>query len=76
MVFLNVINGGAHAGNGLAFQEFMIAPTGAASFTEAMRMGTEVYHNLAKVWAAGGGRLDLHTTPAAARGLVRTAVAR
>jgi enolase len=42
----NVINGGEHAGNGLAMQEFMILPTGAASFTEAMRMGAEVYHNL------------------------------
>ena len=38
----NVINGGSHAGNRLAFQEFMILPTGASSFTEAMIMGTEV----------------------------------
>lgn len=44
--FFNVINGGEHAGNGLAMQEFMIAPLGAASFAEAMRMGSEVYHNL------------------------------
>ena len=43
---LNVINGGSHAGNKLAMQEFMILPTGATSFTEAMRMGTEVYHHL------------------------------
>jgi len=42
----NVINGGSHAGNKLAMQEFMILPVGASSFTEAMRMGTEVYHNL------------------------------
>ncbi|KAH7959194.1 hypothetical protein HPB49_009163 [Dermacentor silvarum] len=42
----NVINGGSHAGNKLAMQEFMILPTGASSFTEAMRMGSEVYHNL------------------------------
>ena len=42
----NVINGGSHAGNKLAMQEFMILPTGAANFTEAMRMGTEVYHHL------------------------------
>jgi enolase len=42
----NVINGGEHAGNGLAMQEFMILPTGAKSFSEAMRMGAEVYHNL------------------------------
>ncbi|KAJ2308094.1 phosphopyruvate hydratase [Coemansia sp. RSA 2705] len=42
----NVINGGSHAGNKLAMQEFMILPTGASSFTEAMRMGSEVYHKL------------------------------
>ena len=42
----NIINGGAHAGNGLAFQEFMILPTGAKTFAEAMKMGTEVYHTL------------------------------
>jgi enolase len=41
-----VINGGSHAGNGLAMQEFMILPIGASSFTEAMKMGTEVYHTL------------------------------
>jgi len=42
----NVINGGAHAGNKLAMQEFMILPIGASSFREALRMGAEVYHNL------------------------------
>lgn len=45
----NVINGGSHAGNKLAMQEFMILPIGAKNFTEAMRIGTEVYHNLKKV---------------------------
>lgn len=45
----NVINGGSHAGNKLAMQEFMILPTGAASFTEAMKIGSEVYHHLKKV---------------------------
>ncbi|KAF7063024.1 hypothetical protein CFC21_069557 [Triticum aestivum] len=45
----NVINGGSHAGNKLAMQEFMILPTGAASFKEAMKMGVEVYHNLKSV---------------------------
>lgn len=45
----NVINGGSHAGNKLAMQEFMILPTGAASFNEAMRMGSEVYHYLKKI---------------------------
>merc|ERR1712129_11169 len=42
----NVINGGSHAGNGLACQEFMILPTGASSFKEAMIIGAEVYHTL------------------------------
>ncbi|EPB71837.1 Enolase, TIM barrel domain protein [Ancylostoma ceylanicum] len=42
----NVINGGSHAGNKLAMQEFMILPVGASSFSEAMRMGSEVYHHL------------------------------
>ncbi|CEF63098.1 Enolase [Strongyloides ratti] len=42
----NVINGGSHAGNKLAMQEFMILPTGASNFREAMRMGSEVYHHL------------------------------
>ncbi|XP_068700244.1 alpha-enolase-like isoform X2 [Montipora foliosa] len=45
----NVINGGSHAGNKLAMQEFMLLPTGASSFKEAMRMGAEVYQNLKKV---------------------------
>ncbi|RHZ69363.1 hypothetical protein Glove_284g99 [Diversispora epigaea] len=45
----NVINGGSHAGNKLAMQEFMILPTGAKSFTEAMKMGSEVYHTLKSV---------------------------
>ena len=45
----NVINGGSHAGNKLAMQEFMILPVGASSFAEAMRMGSEAYHNLKTV---------------------------
>jgi len=45
----NIINGGSHAGNKLAMQEFMILPVGASSFTEAMKMGSEVYHNLKSV---------------------------
>lgn len=45
----NIINGGSHAGNSLAMQEFMILPTGASSFTEAMQMGTEVYHALKSI---------------------------
>lgn len=42
----NVINGGSHAGNKLAMQEFMILPVGASSFHDAMRVGAEVYHSL------------------------------
>eukprot|EP00439_Symbiodinium_sp_Y106_P024837 s70_g3.t1 len=45
----NVINGGSHAGNRLACQEFMILPVGASSFKEAMIIGAEVYHNLKSV---------------------------
>lgn len=45
----NVINGGSHAGNGLAFQEFMVLPTGAANFAEAMRIGCEIYASLKTV---------------------------
>jgi enolase len=52
----NVINGGSHAGNKLAMQEFMILPVGASSFTEAMRMGSEVYHNLKSVIAKKYGQ--------------------
>jgi enolase len=51
----NVINGGSHAGNKLAFQEFMLLPTGATSFTEAMKIGTETYHTLKKVITAKYG---------------------
>merc|ERR1712042_258238 len=43
---LNVINGGSHAGNKLAMQEFMVLPTGASCFSEAMKMGSETYHHL------------------------------
>lgn len=46
---LNVINGGSHAGNKLAMQEFMILPVGATSFREAMKMGAETYQYLKKV---------------------------
>lgn len=44
--FMNVLNGGSHAGGRLAFQEFMIVPTEASSFSEAMRQGAEVYQKL------------------------------
>jgi enolase len=43
---LNVLNGGAHADNGLDFQEFMLVPAGAESFSGALRMGSEIFHTL------------------------------
>lgn len=46
---MNILNGGAHADSGVDVQEFMIAPIGAETFSEALRMGTEVYHQLKKV---------------------------
>lgn len=55
----NVINGGSHAGNKLAMQEFMILPTGAQTFREAMRMGSETYHHLKAVIK---GRFGLDAT--------------
>ena len=46
---MNIINGGAHADNNIDFQEFMIAPVGAESFSHALQMGSEVFHTLKKV---------------------------
>ena len=43
---MNILNGGAHAGNNIAIQEFMILPVGASSFSEGLRMGSEIYHTL------------------------------
>lgn len=51
----NVINGGEHAGNKLAFQEFFVIPTGAANYSEAMQIGCEVFHNLKSVIKAKFG---------------------
>ena len=51
---MNIINGGAHADSGLDIQEFMIAPWGAHTYSEAYRMGSEVYHNLKAVLAGMG----------------------
>ena len=45
----NIINGGVHAGNELAIQEFMILPTGATRFSEGLRWATEVYHSLKSI---------------------------
>ena len=46
---MNVLNGGAHADNGLDIQEFMLVPAGAGSFSEALRMGVEIFHTLKKL---------------------------
>ena len=51
---LNVLNGGVHARNSIDFQEFMLMPVGAASFSEALRWGTETYHALRSVLAERG----------------------
>ena len=46
---MNILNGGSHADNSIDFQEFMIMPTGASSFSEALRWGTEIFHHLKDV---------------------------
>lgn len=51
---MNIINGGAHADNNVDLQEFMIVPTGAPSFAEALRCGAEIFHALKKVLGARG----------------------
>ncbi len=51
---MNILNGGAHANNGLDVQEFMIAPVGAARFCDGLRMGAEVFHHLRAVLHAKG----------------------
>lgn len=51
---MNIINGGSHADNSIDFQEFMIAPVGADTFKEAVRMGAEIFHNLKKVLSSKG----------------------
>ena len=51
---MNILNGGSHADNRVDFQEFMIMPVGAPTFREAVRMGSEVFHNLKKVLKGRG----------------------
>ncbi|MBC7967999.1 MAG: phosphopyruvate hydratase [Fuerstia sp.] len=51
---MNIINGGAHANNGIDIQEFMVMPLGFDSFSDALRAGTEIFHNLKKVLAGKG----------------------
>ena len=56
---MNIINGGAHADNGLDAQEFMIIPNGAKNEVEAIRMGSEVFHNLKKILKNGGNSTNV-----------------
>lgn len=51
---MNILNGGAHASNNVDIQEFMIAPTGAKSFADAMRIGSEIYHKLGELLLKSG----------------------
>jgi enolase len=51
---MNILNGGSHADNGIDFQEFMIMPVGAESFSEGLRMGTEIFHHLKAVLKSQG----------------------
>jgi len=51
---MNILNGGSHADNSIDFQEFMIMPVGAETFSDAIRMGTEVFHNLKAVLKKAG----------------------
>ena len=51
---MNILNGGSHADNSIDFQEFMIMPVGAERFTDAIKMGSEVFHNLKKVLSKAG----------------------
>ncbi len=77
---MNVLNGGAHADNDVDFQEFMIVPAGARTFSEGLRMGTEVFHSLKKtlherglstaVGDEGGFAPDLHSNEEALEMLV------
>ena len=68
---MNVINGGAHAHNSIDLQEFMVVPVGAASFSEALRMGAEVFHALKALLTSGAWR-----PPSATRAASRPTSAR
>jgi enolase len=77
---MNVLNGGAHADNSVDFQEFMVVPVGASSFSECLRMGAEVFHHLKKwlhdqgkgtaVGDEGGFAPDLDSNEAALQALI------
>lgn len=56
---MNIINGGAHADNGLDAQEFMIIPNGAKNESDAIRMGSEIFHHLKKILKSGGNSTNV-----------------
>ena len=60
MPFFNIINGGEHAGNQLEFQEFMVVPTGAETFSEALRTGSETYHELKRQLQSAYGKAAIN----------------
>src|SRR3954462_12395359 len=80
---LNVINGGAHAANSIDLQEFMVVPAGAASFSDGLRIGAEVYHALKQVLSGrglatgvgdeGGFAPDLESSEAAIEAILEAA---
>src|SRR3954469_3395601 len=80
---MNVINGGAHAANSIDLQEFMVVPSGAESFSDGLRIGTEVYHALKKVLSdrglatgvgdEGGFAPDLESSEAAIEAILEAA---
>jgi len=80
---MNVVNGGAHAGNSIDLQEFMVVPVGADSFAEGLRIGAEVYHALKKVLSdrglatgvgdEGGFAPDLESSEAAIEAILEAA---
>jgi enolase len=80
---MNVINGGVHAANSIDLQEFMLVPVGAGSFSEALRIGAETYHELKKVLAGrglatavgdeGGFAPDLPSSEAAVQAILEAA---
>ena len=80
---LNVINGGAHAANSIDLQEFMVVPAGAETFSDALRIGAEVYHSLKQVLTErglatgvgdeGGFAPDLESSEAAIEAILEAA---
>ena len=64
---MNVLNGGAHADNSVDFQEFMVVPAGAASFSECLRVGAEVFHALKKIARRAAASRPRSATRAASR---------